>query len=86
MLGLRTLDRRKVYEELHAKSLGVNVHYIPVHLQPWYRKRYAYTEGDFPQAEAYYRQTLTIPLYPAMSAHDEIYVAHVFNKILKSSP
>ncbi|MFH1832147.1 MAG: UDP-4-amino-4,6-dideoxy-N-acetyl-beta-L-altrosamine transaminase [bacterium] len=58
-----------IYEKL--KNLGINtqVHYIPVHTQPYYKKR-GLKDGDFPNAEQYYKQTLSIPLYPELTNRD----------------
>ncbi|NCQ33680.1 UDP-4-amino-4,6-dideoxy-N-acetyl-beta-L-altrosamine transaminase [bacterium] len=58
--------RRAVFEYLRAAGIGVNVHYIPVHLQPDYR-RFGFAPGDFPVAEDYYARALTLPLYPGLS-------------------
>ncbi|MFA4935437.1 MAG: DegT/DnrJ/EryC1/StrS family aminotransferase, partial [Candidatus Methanoperedens sp.] len=54
------------------KELGIQtqVHYIPVHLQPFYQKNYHTKKGDCPSAEAYYERCLSIPLYPAMTDND----------------
>jgi UDP-4-amino-4,6-dideoxy-N-acetyl-beta-L-altrosamine transaminase len=62
--------RAEVMDELRAHGVGSQVHYIPVHLQPWYRERFGYREGDYPQAERYYQRALSLPLYPAMSDAD----------------
>ena len=45
----------------------MNVHYIPVHLQPYYREKFGFRVGDFPEAERYYAQALTLPLYPGLT-------------------
>ncbi|OYY95900.1 MAG: UDP-4-amino-4,6-dideoxy-N-acetyl-beta-L-altrosamine transaminase [Hydrogenophilales bacterium 28-61-23] len=58
--------RRAVFEQLRAAGIGVNVHYIPVHLQPDYR-RLGFSAGDFPVAEDYYVRAITLPLYPGLS-------------------
>lgn len=63
-------NRRRVYDALRAAGIGVNVHYIPVHLQPYYR-RLGFRRGDFPNAEAYYERALTLPLYPRLSESDQ---------------
>ncbi|HLF18627.1 MAG TPA: UDP-4-amino-4,6-dideoxy-N-acetyl-beta-L-altrosamine transaminase [Candidatus Omnitrophota bacterium] len=63
-------SRRKIFEELRAKKIGVHVHYIPIHFLPFYRDRFGYKRGDFPQAEKYYDTAITLPLYPAMSRRD----------------
>ena len=57
----------EIFASLRAENLGVNVHYIPVHLQPFYRQRYGYKPGDYPKAEQYYERALTLPLFPKMS-------------------
>jgi UDP-4-amino-4,6-dideoxy-N-acetyl-beta-L-altrosamine transaminase len=61
--------RREVFEGLRARGIGVNVHYIPVHLQPDY-ERLGFRAGMFPEAERYYEEAITLPLFPAMSDAD----------------
>jgi len=58
--------RTGVMRELKGKGVGTQVLYIPVHLQPWYRRTYGYSRGKCPVAEDYYRRALSLPLYPAM--------------------
>jgi UDP-4-amino-4,6-dideoxy-N-acetyl-beta-L-altrosamine transaminase len=58
--------RRDVFERMRASGIGVNVHYIPVHLQPYYRDL-GFREGDFPNAERYYRRAITLPLHPGLT-------------------
>lgn len=60
------LTRRELFDALTAAGIGANVHYIPIHLQPHYR-RMGFTPGDFPAAEAYYQRAVTIPLFPRMT-------------------
>lgn len=62
--------RTRVMEELRARGVGSQVHYIPVHLQPWYRANYGYGPGKCPVAEDYYRSALSLPLHPSMGAGD----------------
>lgn len=59
--------RSEVMAELRSKGVGTQVLYIPVHLQPWYRKTYGYGIGKCPQAEAYYKAALSLPLYPGLT-------------------
>ena len=59
-------NRRKIFDALRAKGLGVNVHYIPVYWQPYY-SQLGYQKGLCPRSEAYYESTITLPLYPKMS-------------------
>lgn len=60
------IPRAEAYRRLHTSGIIVNVHYIPVHLQPYYR-RLGFTPGQYPNAEAYYAGTLTLPLYANLS-------------------
>ena len=62
--------RADVFARMRAAGIGVNVHYIPIHLQPDYR-RLGFRPGDFPAAERYYGAALTLPLFPAMSAEQQ---------------
>jgi len=61
--------RRQIFEDLRARGIGVNLHYIPVHLQPWYRAM-GFALGDFPAAEAYYERAISLPIFPTLSADD----------------
>jgi UDP-4-amino-4,6-dideoxy-N-acetyl-beta-L-altrosamine transaminase len=62
--------RTDAMRELAAAGVGAHVLYIPVHLQPWYRRSYGYGPGKCPAAEMFYRRALTLPLYPQMTDAD----------------
>jgi perosamine synthetase len=64
------VDRGQVFRALQAEGIGVNVHYVPVHLHPFYRQRFGTGPGDCPVAEAAYAQVLTLPIFPAMTEQD----------------
>lgn len=64
------MDRAALFSYLREAGVGVNVHYIPVHLQPDYR-RFGFAPGDFPVSEAYYRQAITLPLYATLDEADQ---------------
>ncbi|HYD79816.1 MAG TPA: UDP-4-amino-4,6-dideoxy-N-acetyl-beta-L-altrosamine transaminase [Paucimonas sp.] len=55
-------SHRQVFDELRQRGIGVNLHYIPLHLQPYYR-RFGFRAGDFPEAEQYYREAISLPLF-----------------------
>lgn len=74
-------NRRKLYDILKLNGLGVQIHYIPVHLQPYYRML-GFSEGNYPIAENYAGRTISLPLYPAMT-DDE--VAHVIDLVKSAS-
>ncbi|WP_374350810.1 UDP-4-amino-4,6-dideoxy-N-acetyl-beta-L-altrosamine transaminase [Chitinimonas sp.] len=67
------LDRRSVFYQLRNAGVGVNVHYIPVHTQPYYRDL-GFAWGDFPQSEQYYREAITLPMFAAMSEDEQVQV------------
>jgi dTDP-4-amino-4,6-dideoxygalactose transaminase len=62
--------RRAAFDLLRARAIGVQVHYIPVHMQPYYA-RFGFAPGDFPQAERYYDGAVSIPLFPELSDSDQ---------------
>ncbi|EDM73237.1 putative DegT/DnrJ/EryC1/StrS aminotransferase [Roseobacter sp. AzwK-3b] len=62
--------RRRLFDHLRSDGIGVNVHYIPIHTQPYYRAL-GFTPGQFPVAEAYYEGALSLPLHPQMSDADQ---------------
>jgi len=71
------LSQTQVFEALRAAGLGVNLHYIPVHLQPYYREQ-GFKDGDFPQAERYFSEAISLPLYPDLTdAEQEEVVEHL---------
>ena len=62
--------RTEIMQELREKGIGTQVLYIPVYLQPWYRRTYGYGPGKCPHAEDFYARALSLPLYPSMSDAD----------------
>lgn len=67
-------DRAAVFLELRERGLGVQVHYIPLHRQPYYQTRYGLTPDMFPNAERYYQSAISLPLFPEMTDSDADYV------------
>ena len=74
--------RRAVFDALHANNIRAQVHYIPVNFQPWYQETFGFKEGDFPNAEKYYDQCLSLPLFPQMSESDVDFVVSVLANAL----
>ena len=75
------VNRRQVFESLRAQGVGVNVHYIPVHLQPDYIKL-GFSAGMYPEAESYYEEAITLPLFPAMKDDDVTTVREALKKAM----
>ena len=76
-------DRDIVFNRLQSKGIGSNVHYIPIYLHPYYKKL-GYRKGLCPKAEKYFKETLTLPLYPGMSDPEVKRVIMVTKDILNS--
>jgi len=74
-------SRKKIFNELRKNGIGVNVHYIPIHTQPYYHKL-GFNDGSFPNSEAYYSRALSIPLFYRMTFEQQDYVVEVLNDIL----
>lgn len=64
------VDRDEIFQSLRASGIGVNVHYIPVHLHPYYRRQLGTVLGLCPAAEAAYNRILSLPIFPSMTDHD----------------
>jgi UDP-4-amino-4,6-dideoxy-N-acetyl-beta-L-altrosamine transaminase len=64
------IDREQFIEALRAENVGTSVHFIPVHLQPYYRDRFSYRRGDYPVTESIYDALISLPLYPHMTESD----------------
>jgi len=79
------VDRAAVFRALRAEGIGVNVHYIPVHLHPFYRERFGTGSGLCPVAEAAYETILSLPLFPAMSDHDVDDVIFACKKVVQTN-
>lgn len=75
-LKLKEINRShlEVYNSLREQDVGVNLHYIPIHTQPYYRAM-GFNPGDFPEAEAYYREAISLPMFQALTAEQQNKVA-----------
>lgn len=71
---------RQVFEELRQRGIGVNLHYIPVHLQPYYQAM-GFKKGDYPEAEQYYAEAISLPMYPTMTVAQQNEVVDALKSI-----
>ena len=75
------VTRAQMYEGLRARGIAPQVHYIPVHTQPWYQGL-GFQPGDFPEAEAYYSGALSLPMFASLSHQDQDQVVAALREIL----
>jgi len=61
------LSKKQYFEELRRNGINLQVHYIPVHTQPFYRKNFGFNYGDFPVAESFYQNEVSLPIYPSLN-------------------
>lgn len=74
-------SHREVFEALRESGIGVNLHYMPVHLQPYYRSL-GFSEGLFPQAEAYGGDAISLPMFPTLTEESQDQVARLLRELL----
>lgn len=79
--GKLGMDRKTVMQRLREQGVGTQVHYIPVHQQPYYKKYYPQENHNFPAAEAYYRSALSLPLHPRMTERDQQRVVDAIRRL-----
>ena len=84
---IRLVDggRAAIHSRLHEDGVGVQVHYIPIHLQPWYRDRFGTRWGDLPATEAAYLGLLSMPMFPTLSRVDQDRSIEALFRALESS-
>ena len=75
------LDQKEVFEAFRARGIGVNLHYIPVHLHPFYQQM-GFKVGQFPNSEQYYREAITLPMFPTMSGPQQSEVINIVHDVL----
>ena len=75
-------NREQIFNLLRENDVGVNVHYIPIHTQPYYLQ-FGFSKGDFPNSEAYYSRSISIPLFPAMTIEEQDKIVAMLRKLLQ---
>ncbi|EGQ8153378.1 UDP-4-amino-4,6-dideoxy-N-acetyl-beta-L-altrosamine transaminase [Vibrio alginolyticus] len=79
-----SLTHQQVFDALRERGIGVNLHYIPVHTQPYYQDL-GFTEGEFPESEQYYREAISLPMFHGMTEAQQNTVVDVLTDILKGA-
>tara|TARA_S200000501_G_scaffold378327_1_gene440385 strand:+ start:3422 stop:4582 length:1161 start_codon:yes stop_codon:yes gene_type:complete len=82
-LEVEKINRSKehIFDQLRKKRLGVNVHYIPIHFHPYFKKL-GFKEGDFPNAEDYYNRTISIPMFPDLKEKELIAISKIIKEVV----
>jgi len=78
---IKDKNRKKIFDELRDYGIGVNVHYIPIHTQPYY-KNLGFKVGDYPNSESYYNSAISLPLFSSMTFDQQDEVISILNKVL----
>ena len=81
-LEMLEIGRNEFVEALRAENIGTSVHFIPLHLHPYYRETFGFGWGDFPNAEDAYKRAISLPLYPEMTPEDVEDVIRAVRKVI----
>lgn len=79
------LSRRDLFDRLQREGISVQVHYIPIDMHKLYRNKFGYKKGDFPAAEKYYKEAISIPLFPELTVSDQYKVINLIKKYATNS-
>jgi len=71
---------KRIFHKLRDNKIGVNLHYIPVHTQPYYQKL-GFSWGDFPNSEDYYKKAISLPIFPTLTENEQSYVIETVKKL-----
>jgi len=75
------IDKKQFFETMKERGILLQVHYIPIHMQPFYQKHFGFKEGDFPNAEKFYRKEISLPVYPDLSKQEQNFVIDKIKQI-----
>jgi len=75
-------SKNDLFERLRKKNIKLQVHYIPVHMQPYYKKLFGFKKGDLPIAEEFYSREVSIPIYPSLQEEDLYYISQCIKEAI----
>ncbi|GGP45000.1 UDP-4-amino-4,6-dideoxy-N-acetyl-beta-L-altrosamine transaminase [Shewanella saliphila] len=75
-------NRKRIFEAMRDAGIGVHVHYIPIHLQPYYQAL-GFKKGNFPAAETYYQSCLTLPLFPDLTTEEQDFICDTLKELVR---
>jgi len=89
VIRLRTdrlkIDRNEFIEQLKTKGIGTSVHFIPLHMHPYYRNTYGYQPGDYPICHRIFKQIISLPIYSKMSSDDGLRVIEAVREVIEEN-
>lgn len=77
------ISRNQLIEKLNEKNIGTSVHYIPLHMMPYYKNKYGYAEKDFKNSCTYFESCISLPMYPELKKADILYIKEIFLSLYK---
>jgi UDP-4-amino-4,6-dideoxy-N-acetyl-beta-L-altrosamine transaminase len=77
-----SLSHKNLFDQLRTQGIGVNLHYIPVHTQPYYQEL-GFKHGDFPESELYYQEAISLPIFPTLNKSQQEHVVSTLQRLLK---
>ena len=80
VIQVEASQHKRIFHELRGNNIGVNLHYIPVHTQPYYQKL-GFAWGDFPNSEDYYRRAISLPMFPTLTKVEQTFVIETVEKL-----
>lgn len=80
--SLKGINKKEFFKEARKKNLALQVHYIPVHMQPFYKKNYGFKQGSYPIAEDFYNKEISLPIYPDLERKDIEFVKKTLTQLL----
>jgi len=81
-LGQVNIDKKALFSQMRKLGINLNLHYLPVHTQPYY-KQLGFSEGNFPVSEHYYKEVFTLPLYYSLTEAQQDYIVESLKEVLK---
>ena len=82
LINIDQNDHRIIFSKLRSENIGVQLHYLPVHLHPYY-KALGFKEGDFPVAEYYSKCSFSIPLFPELDEAQQDHIVNLLERLIK---
>ena len=80
VIQVESSQHKRIFNRLRGSNIGVNLHYIPVHTQPYYQKL-GFAWGDFPNSEDYYKKAISLPMFPTLTEGEQTYVIETVKKL-----